>query len=51
MEKTMKVLADGSIEISNVDGLSMRNTGRNIRDIVDIERYMRENTTDWRVVR
>ena len=42
-DKSIKVNADGSVQISNVDGLTYRNTGRNIRDILDIQKFMREN--------
>lgn len=42
-EKAIKVTADGSIHISNVDGISYRPVGRNIRDILDIQKFMREN--------
>ena len=42
-DKSIKVNADGSVQILNVDGLTYRNTGRNIRDILDIQKFMREN--------
>ena len=42
-DKSIKVLPDGSMQELNVDGITYRHIGRNIKDIVDINKYIKEN--------